>query len=84
MNVTLFEDALHFPLSSAQAVGHPNNLKSQLRSLSGMGHGGLGSAEAGRCVVWSDVEGGRLGSALLAVSSPKSLCTARLLAGRMG
>lgn len=47
VNVTLFEDALHFPLSSAQAVGHPNNLKCQLHSLSAVGHIGLGGAEAG-------------------------------------
>lgn len=84
MTVTLFEDALHFPLSSAQAVSHPNHLKSQLHSLSGMGHLGLAAAEAGRCVVHSDVKDDHLGSALLALSSPKSLCPARLLAGGMG
>lgn len=84
MTVTLSEDALQFPLSSAQAVGHPNHLKSQLQSLSAMGHLGLAGAEAGRCVVHSDGKGGHLGSALLAVSSPQPLGTARLLAGGMG
>lgn len=82
MNVTLSEDALHFPLSSAQAVGHPNHLKSQFCSLSGMGHLGLAAAEAGRCVLHSGVRGGHVGSPLLAVPSPRSLC--RLLAAGMG
>lgn len=43
-----------------------------------MGHLGLGSGEGGSCVVYSDVKDDHLGSALLAVAPPKSLCTARL------
>lgn len=77
--VTLFEGSLHFPLSSAQAVGHPNNFKSQLHSLSGMGHLRLGGAEGGRCVVYSHVKGDIWGQLFLAVSPPQSLCTASLV-----
>lgn len=49
VNVALCEKAFHFPLSSAQAVGH-TNFKFWFNSLCGTGCLGLGGGEGGKFI----------------------------------